>query len=314
MHLMTGGDAACDPACPATARRTVEPVRRRRGRRWVWLAVIAVCAASCGLENVPGPSPLRYRDDIFTSVTKTSDIVYGTANDTQGNPVTLKLDLYQPTGDTATKRPLIIWVHGGSFRNGTKASPELVDESNNFAKKGYVNASIDYRLSETGCPPINQACIDAMYDANADAQTAVRFLRSHASTYRIDPTRIAMGGSSAGAITALHVGYKLASPGATPPSAASDIRSVVSLSGASILTSEDPGDAAASLFHGTADPQVPYSLAKDTVDNAHAAGLEAYLITWEGDGHVPYVQHRQEILDLTRNFLYRTLDAGNASH
>ena len=209
-----------------------------------------------------GPPPLRYRDDIFSAVTKTSDIVYGTAPDRQGNPVTLRLDVYQPTGDTVTKRPLIVWVHGGSFRAGTKTSAELVDEATTFAKKGYVSASISYRLSSSGCPPIDGECVQAIYDANADAQTAIRFLRSVASTYRIDPSRIAIGGTSAGAITALHVGYRLASPGATPPSAASSVRAALSLSGASYLASADSGDAPALLFHGTADGLVPYRASK----------------------------------------------------
>ena len=79
------------------------------------------------------------------------------------------------------------------------------------------------------------------------------------------------------------------------------------------MTSPDSGDAPALLFHGTNDNLVPYQWAKDTVDEAHSAGVEAYLITWEGAGHVPYVQHRTEILDLTRNFVYRKLDAGNAA-
>jgi acetyl esterase/lipase len=309
MNLITAGDGARVPAMRSADRRRVVTARRY----WVWLAVVAVTASSCALAPVPGAPPLRYRDAIFSSVTKTSDIVYGTANDRQGNPVTLKLDLYQPTGDRVTKRPLIIWVHGGSFRAGNKTSPEIVDESNTFAKEGYVNASIDYRLSTSGCPPVNQECINAIYDANADAQTAVRFLRSSAAKYHIDPTRIAIGGTSAGAITALHVGYRLASPGAVPPSAASNVLGAVSLSGASYLASEDKGDAPALLFHGTADPLVPYAQARSTVEGANAAGLEAYLVTWNGDGHVPYTKHRDQILDLTRNFLYRKLDAGGAA-
>jgi pimeloyl-ACP methyl ester carboxylesterase len=74
-----------------------------------------------------------------------------------------------------------------------------------------------------------------------------------------------------------------------------------------------PGDAPALLFHGTEDPLVPYQWAKDTVDAAHADNLRAYLITWEGAGHVPYLAHRDEIIHLSTNFVYRTLDAGNAA-
>ena len=55
------------------------------------------------------------------------------------------------------------------------------------------------------------------------------------------------------------------------------------------------------------------SWAEDTVEAAQADRLRAYLITWEGEGHVPYTAHRDEIHRLTTNFVYRTLDAGNAA-
>jgi hypothetical protein len=58
----------------------------------------------------------------------------------------------------------------------------------------------------------------------------------------------------------------------------------------------------------TADTLVPYSSATSTIDAAHDAGLEAYLTTWEGGGHVPYAAHRTEILDKTTNFLYWSLE------
>jgi dipeptidyl aminopeptidase/acylaminoacyl peptidase len=74
-----------------------------------------------------------------------------------------------------------------------------------------------------------------------------------------------------------------------------------------------PGDAAALLFHGTNDGLVPHGWAEDTVEAAHADDLPAYLITWQGGGHVPYAEHRLEILALTTNFLYRTLDAAHAA-
>ena len=61
------------------------------------------------------------------------------------------------------------------------------------------------------------------------------------------------------------------------------------------------------LFHGTSDLIVPYQWAVDTVDSAKAIGLEAYLTSWQGAGHVPYVAHRTEIIDQTTNFLYHTL-------
>ncbi len=281
------------------------------------LGVVAVVAAGCDLEAIPGQGPLRYRDEIFTSTTKTADVAYGSAVGQSGQTETLTLDVYRPAGDTVNRRPVIVWVHGGSFRSGTKSSPEIVDEATTFARKGYVTASINYRLSSTGCggaAPLGE-CVNAINRAREDAQAAVRFFRARAGTYGVDPTRIAIGGSSAGAITALNVGYQPNHPGNSGnPGFSSAVGGAVSLSGAVIFTGEvGPGDAPALLFHGTEDGLVPYAWAEDTVEAAHDDGLRAYLVGWQGAGHVPYSQHRDEILSLTTNFVYRTLDAGNAA-
>lgn len=286
-------------------------------RRLLLLVVPALLVAGCDLADVPGQGPLRYRDEIFTRTSKTADVTYGSAVDQNGQTVGLKLDVYRPTGDRVTKRPVIVWVHGGSFRAGDKSSSIIVDQATTFAKKGYVTASINYRLSPTGCgggAPVAQ-CLDAINDAREDAQAAVRFFRARAGTYGVDPTRVAIGGSSAGAITALNVAYQPNHPGSSGnPGPSSAVGSAVSLSGAVIFTDEvGPGDAPALLFHGTEDPLVPYAWAEDTVEAAQADQLRAYLITWEGEGHVPYAAHRDEILRLTTNFVYRTLDAGNAA-
>jgi acetyl esterase/lipase len=256
----------------------------------------------------PGAAPLRYRDLVFDTVTTTSDIVYGSAVDNSGNTITLRLDFYEPTGDAVTARPLIVWVHGGSFSGGSKTSGELVDESNVFGRKGYVNASINYRLEPGGCTgsvPVT-VCIIAMQEALADAQTAIRYLRDNAATYGIDTTRVAIGGSSAGAITALHVGFTSDDP-------ATAVQAAVSLSGANILGAISSDDAPSLDFHGTADPLVPYQWAVNTVNQAVAAGLDSFLTTWVGAGHVPYVQHRTEILDQTTNFLWWEMDMANAA-
>lgn len=279
---------------------------------------LAVVGVGCDpLATPSGPAPLRYRDDVFSSVATTADVTYGRAVDHTGQTVTLKLDVYQPAGDTVTSRPAIVWVHGGSFCCGTRTSPEIVDEATVFARKGFVNVSIDYRLVDGGCSagaPLD-GCLTAIRQAREDAQTAVRFLRRHAATYRIDPTRIAIGGSSAGAITALNVGYTGESPGPGDHQGhSSAVRAVQSLSGAELASGPiGAGDAPALLFHGTNDRLVPYSWAQSTVDRATDAGLLVRLRTWEGGGHVPYTQHRTQILDETRNFFYSQLDLAHAA-
>ncbi len=289
---------------------------RRRPLVLFVAALVAVVAAGC-LAPPTGPAPLRYRDQVFTAVTTTAAVTYATATSRQtGLPVTLQADIYQPTGDTVTSRPAVIWIHGGGFSGGNRTSPEIVDEATTFAKKGFVNVSISYRLSPTGCSAAAATveCVNAIIDAQTDAQSAVRWLRANAATYGVDPTRIAIGGTSAGAITALNVGFNGDNPRPGPlPEVSSRVKAAVSLSGSAVLGGINSGDAPSLLFHGTSDGVVPYSWANDTVNNAHAAGLLSYLISWTGDGHVPYAQHRTQILDLTTNFLYSTMGLATAS-
>jgi acetyl esterase/lipase len=281
--------------------------------------VLALLATGCGLHTIspPGAAPLRYRDAVFTNVTKTADVVYGTAPDQQGNPVTLKLDVYAPTGDTNTHRPAIVWIHGGGFSGGDKTSGEIVDEATTFAKQGYVNVSITYRLNPAGCSASGGdavACVKAIVDAQHDAQAAVRFLRKNATTYGVDPNRIAAAGTSAGAITAIHVAVNSEDPGTSGnPGFSSAVKAGVSLSGAKIIgTAISAGDSPTLDFHGTADPLVPYQWAVNTVNESNAAGVTSYLTTYPGEGHVPY-NHRDQILLETTNFLWWTLDLTHAS-
>ena len=257
----------------------------------------------------PGAAPLRYRDSVFAAVSLTSNVVYGSAVNISGQTVTLFLDFYEPTGDIVTERPAIVWVHGGSFAFGSKTSPELVDQANVFSLKGYVNASISYRLEPPGCSAggVTAMCVLAIQEALQDAQNAVRFLRTNAATYGIDANRIAIGGTSAGAITALNVGF---SSGEDPTAA---VGGAVSLSGARIFGPFDAADAPSLLFHGTSDVVVPYQWAVDTVAAATAVGLDSFLTSWTGAGHVPYGAHRTEILDQTTNFLYWEMDLANAA-
>ncbi|MEI7728396.1 MAG: alpha/beta hydrolase [Verrucomicrobiota bacterium] len=93
-----------------------------------------------------------------------------------------KLDLYRPKD--GNKLPLIIWVHGGAWRAGSKdqcpALPMLRD--------GYAVASINYRLSQ-------HAIFPAQIE---DCKAAIRWLRANAAKYRLDPDRFGAWGSSAG--------------------------------------------------------------------------------------------------------------------
>jgi carboxylesterase type B len=276
---------------------------------------VALVAAGCGLPYItpPGNAPLRYRDQVFANYTTTNAITYGNAVDQSGNPVTLQLDMYTPTGDTNTKRPAIVWVHGGGFSGGNRGSGEIVDQAATMAKKGYVNVSISYRLHPDGCSAggATATCLIAIRDAQHDAQAAVRFLRANAATYGVDGNRIAIAGTSAGAITAMNVAAAPDDPGNSGnPGYSSAVQGAVSLSGSKIYGRFESTDAPIHLFHGTTDSLVPYQWAVDTQKEAAAAGLFSTLTTWEGEGHVPYGNHREDILRETTNFLYWALKLG----
>src|ERR1035437_7915853 len=93
----------------------------------------------------------RFHDFVFPAMPDSiMNIVYG-YNVTYNNlPDTLKLDVYQPHGDVATLRPLIIFCHGGSFVQGAKKDMAML--CRDFTKMGYVTATMDYRLLMTGLP------------------------------------------------------------------------------------------------------------------------------------------------------------------
>jgi acetyl esterase/lipase len=284
----------------------------------VVLLVTAGVVAACALPPPPGDAPLRYRDPVFSTVSVQRDLTYGSAPDNAGNPVTLKLDLYQPAGDTAARRPAVVWVHGGGFCCGTKTAGPVVALSNTYAKLGYVAVSINYRLLvSTGCggnPDPTADCETAAIAAQHDAQAAVRWLRRYAASYRIDPNRIAIGGLSAGAVTSLLVGTRSEDPGDSGnPGYASSVRSVVSVSGG-LPTNEtiNRGDAATQFFHGTLDRTVPYAWAESNAKAMEAAGVRVVFNPIKNAGHGLWAEHSEFITTQSDYFLYYTLDLSHA--
>lgn len=98
-----------------------------------------------------------------------------------------RLDLYLPE-KAEGPLPLIIWVHGGAWKGGSKAGCPPARQG--FVRRGYAVASVGYRLSG-----------DARFPAQIeDCKAAVRWLRAHAGTYGLDPERFGVWGSSAGGL------------------------------------------------------------------------------------------------------------------
>lgn len=153
----------------------------------------------------------RYTEKaIFSKTQIKSDlnIVYGTAVNWQGQSQNLTLNIHYPksTADTASKRPFIMMVHGGSFLTGQKEG--LNKMCIEFARRGFVAATIDYRLgwNETSCSD-TLTYYKAAYRAMQDANAALRYITAHAITYKIDTAWMFTGGESAGAGTVLAIAY-----------------------------------------------------------------------------------------------------------
>jgi hypothetical protein len=166
--------------------------------------------------------PNRYIENITQNVQVTKNIIFSTniptvrttnlfgnhiANeDSFGKKkVTLKMDIYRPSGDTLTKRPVIIFAFGGAFINGKKSNKGMVKLCEEFARRGFVTASIEYRLGMNITD--QELSRRAVYRALQDGRSAVRFFRKNAATYGIDPDQVYISGQSSGAILSLHSVY-----------------------------------------------------------------------------------------------------------
>ena len=168
----------------------------------------------------------RYTSELFSSVIETNDIQFSTAvpqpNEGGGfyefitgyplnveeyntSPVNLKMDIFEPAGDTLTERPLVIVCFGGGFLGGSKDHWSIRLLCQNLAKRGFVAAAIDYRLGMNIFD--SDLALRAVYRGIQDGRSAVRYFRNDvngANTYKVDPDKIFIGGHSAGAFIALH--------------------------------------------------------------------------------------------------------------
>ena len=151
----------------------------------------------------------RYDSEIFSSVTKTtvnySDVYINSQH---------TMDIYTPDGDTEVNRPLILFMHGGSFYGGNRTDADCEDFCESFAKRGYVTASVNYRLvgwlDVVSFLTYNSEQYEAVLKATFDIKSAIRYFRKdfdNGNSYKIDPNTIFVGGSSAGGIIAIHLAY-----------------------------------------------------------------------------------------------------------
>lgn len=237
------------------------------------IAFVLVLASVLGVAgDLRAADPVRYRDLVFDGIKTKSDLKYGQAVDYTGEMKDLLLDVHEPAGDKDKLRAAVVWVHGGYFIRGSKDSESYRPAWENLTKAGYVTFAINYRLQdpetfpEGAGPAVTgleiQRYIDAVIDAQHDAQAAIRWVRANAKKYRIDPEKVGIAGHSAGGITAQQVNYNDHDPGNSGnPGYSSRPAAAWSSAGTGLpllMTRIDPLEPPMLMTHGLADNVVPF--------------------------------------------------------
>lgn len=250
---------------------------------------------SCTLDssNPEGSGNLRYCDVIFDPATiSMTTYKYATAAATTGSGnVDLYMDVYSPPGsDSVTNRPFAIWMHPGG---GSRTSSDAISWcQKKFAARGYVCASIDFRGTGGTFTAYNQKL------AISDVHAAIRYFRSHVTTFGIDPNRVVLMGSSAGALTAVQAAVtgndtsdtffddpKVNTANAGQPSwscVSSTLSGAINSQIMSFVDSKDPPNFA---YHGELDTTILYSQAVAAVDAMNAVNVSSTLHSFPGVGH-----------------------------
>jgi acetyl esterase/lipase len=280
----------------------------------IFLAILCVTASlvAAAPEQKPKPS-----GSLSKGVKVERDIQY-----VPGGDLSQSLDLYLPEQSSEKPLPLVVWIHGGGWRGGSKAGCPAAG----FVPQGYAAASVEYRFSQKAVFPAQIQ----------DCQAAIRWLRANSKKYNIDPNHVGVWGASAGG----HLVALLGTSGgkkAFPPiggnedesdrvhavcdwfgptdfnsvmkQAADDkvVRNIFKfntpadpysgLIGVKLGEDKEKGDAVSPvhyvskdtppilIMHGTADALVPFAQSEEFVDALTKAGVDVTLQKMPGSGH-----------------------------
>ncbi|MCB9034651.1 MAG: carboxylesterase family protein [Chitinophagales bacterium] len=175
-------------------------------KQLIWFIVIfSVIVSTTNAQCLNG----RYSAKIFDQVNTYKGIKYQTAPLANGAMLNQYLDVYEPRYDTLSVRPLIIFFHGGAFWTGTKDYQSNQEMGKEFAQRGYVYSTVNYRLESSPLSLLNSdLMIKAVGRGIQDTKTAIKFFfesaRNEGNPYKIDTNNIFLAGSSAGSFNVLH--------------------------------------------------------------------------------------------------------------
>lgn len=259
------------------------------------LAVLTLCCAA--LAQRPGaiaPPGAKVANDVVFAKVGSRD---------------LHMNIVMPKDAPGKTYPCVVWIHGGGWRAGSYKQ----NRAASLAGKGYVTASIEYRLSQ-----------DAIYPAQAhDCKAAIRFLRAHAKEYGIKADRIGVWGGSAGghlvAMLGTTGGVKELEGDEGNAGVSSKVQAVCDFFGPTNLTASpkwidppapvaqllggspkdkpdlarlaspvkfvDPKDPPFLIVHGETDKTVPISQSEELYEALKKAGVEVTFIRVKNAGH-----------------------------
>ena len=228
-----------------------------------------------------------------------------------------KLDLFRPAGEFDDLRPALVFVHGGGWVRGDKRKVLFLEQAMDFARRGYVCITVNYRLDASKLP-----CIK-------DVKCAVRWLRAHADDYQIDPNRIGAYGNSAGAHLVSMLGVSASNRELEGDGPFQDYSSQIQAVAASATPTRpmrrgevNPGLAAVApityvtkdappflLFHEVSDRLVDIGHSDDFVKALKAAGATdvTYRRMTDGSGHAVFQKNRVAFQEEMVSFFARTL-------
>ena len=264
----------------------------------VLLAALFLTSCSAAVVETSSPFPTEKLGTVEENIAYCSD------NDSE------VLDFYYPTADSLTNEdpfPVVLYVHGGGWTSGDKSDLALYRDA--LTSKGIAVAAANYRLAPESVFP----------DNIEDLKCAVRYLRSNADAYHIDPDRMGGYGGSAGGHLISLLGTSDETQGWDQvqdyQGVSSRLSAVVDLYGPTNLTQEFAGnepdlllkafgdssynqaseqspltyvsadDPDFLIMHGTEDDLVPFEQSQTFYDALIAAGVDATLIPVEGAGH-----------------------------
>jgi len=295
--------------------------------------LLLLCALTL---NVAAQTPKPFQ--LPAGIKMEKDIAY-----IEGGDEAQKLDIYLPEAPPAKPMPLIVHIHGGGWRAGSKFPCPVMG----MVLKGYAVASVEYRFSQKAVFPAQIQ----------DCQAAIRWLRAHAKQYHFDTEHLgAIGGSAGGHLSALvgTSGGKKAFPPISGHEDQSDrVQAVCDIFGPADFTTvmqqaaEDknvknifafntPSDPYSGLIgaklddkakadavspvhyvskdtppflilHGTHDTLVPYAQSVQLEAALKAQGVPVWLQTLPGAGHGGPLFSKPAVLQLTQHFFDKHL-------